>query len=407
MIRIAGLGVIALSLVMAGCSSDPGLRISVEGRILSSPGDTTGLAGVQVEIPAAGVSTVSLADGRFAVSGWLPKAVDGLPVHAAVWFHKAGLADVVHGITVIPDAAATVVAVMTRPALSPTVSLPEGGSTVGEDADNASFLFRSDSLVDRAGTPLVGDAPVTLAAWDASLPPDTTVTPAHLDGLYPPMPVAATTSDGSNPYLRPLAVCQFASSAGAPSAAPGIQVSLISRYAADSFGEMSETDDRLFLVNPDTGLFEEQGAGQVETGNRITFDIDRAGTWVWAKAVAGSTCVQAKVKVGRRPAPGAHVRLPRVDFQGVLDEALFDERIGAENGVFCLKAPASGSARATAFVQGSTGISTATTDVVQMVPGGDCATGCPVSVDILLPCENAGDCDPGEACTEGQCSATN
>jgi hypothetical protein len=117
----------------------------------------------------------------------------------------------------------------------------------------------------------------------------------------------------------------------------------------------------------------------------------------------GPTCVQATVKVGRRPAPGAHVRLTTLDIKN-RDESLLDERIGADGGLFCLQGPSGRSVRVTAFVDQVASVASVS-QVVNTSAGGACATGCPATAEIVLPCGTAKDCDAGELCVEGACSA--
>ncbi len=399
--RLGGFVVMAAAAALCGCASESGVRVVLEGRVLASPTDTAGVAGVEVEVPLAGEAALTGPDGRFSLTGRVPEGIEGQPLHAAAWFRKAGYADVVHGFTVVPDARTTVVAVMARTAVLQDVEIPSDGTTAGVIADNATFEFRADSLVNPAGTSLAGTVPVAMAGWDASLPPDETLTPPRWDALYPPIPVAASTRDGLAPWLRPVAACQLSLDAGSPSADPGVGVSLISQYADLAFGTTTD-DNRLFRVNPETGVFEEQDHGRVDNnGNRIVFGISLPGTWVWAKATDGS-CIRATIKVGRRLAPGAHVRLTSIDINDE-DEALLDQRIGAEGASFCLNAPVGRSTRLQAFVSGTTGILSTTLEVLSS-GGGDCASGCPVSKEILLPCESAKDCDAGETCVEGQCT---
>jgi hypothetical protein len=393
---------LALPVAMAACASEEGIRLSVTGRVLVSPDDTVGLSGARIEIPAAGVFTISGIDGRFSLSGKVPEVAAGLPNRVAVLFGKVGLADVVHGVTVLPETTATIIAVMTRPSVSPTLAIPNGGTSVAKMADNATFTFRTDSLVDRSGTPLQGDVAVTLAGWDASLPPDPNATPVRYDGLYPPSPIGVLATDGTDPYLRVLAACSFGTESGSPSAETKVGVDLISQYASLAFEGVTETDDRLFLVNDQTGIFEESGVGTVDHGNRIAFGIDRPGTWVWAKAVDDPACVMIDVRIGRRPAPGAHVRLTSVDINH-RDESLLDEKIVAKNGVFCLREPSGRAARVTAFVSRTTDVLSAST-MVAPSSGGSCDTDCPVFAEIILPCESVTDCDSGEICSEGTCS---
>lgn len=402
--RFAGIVTFVLAAALAGCAGESGVRLAVEGIVLASPDDTVGLAGVTVDIPAAGASTLSGPDGRFVLSGTVPEGIDDrLPI-AAVRFRKADLADVIHSVTVVPGARTTIVAVMVRPAVTTTIEIPAGGTTALATADNATFRFRTNSLTDRAGTVLAGSVDVTIAGWDASLPPDPDVAPVRWDALYPPVPTTLAAVGTSPPYLRTLAAGAFAAATGSPSAEPGVGVELISRYADLQFDTLSDADDRLFLVNPLTGLFEEQTTGFLDNGNRIQFDIAAPGTWVWAKALDNPTCVQVVVKVGRRPAPGAHVRLEKIDIQDQ-PETLYDERIGAEGGTFCLRAPAGKQGRLVAFVGGTTRVASLSRAVVTS-GGGDCLAGCPVSTEILMPCVITSDCADGEACSEGQCIAT-
>ena len=406
MSRVAGIVALMLSAslagLLAGCGSESGVRLAVVGQVLASPDDTAGLAGVEIDIPLAGASTLSGPDGRFALSGNVPDGIDDQLARAAVRFRKAGFADVIHGVTVVPGAQTTIVAVMARPAVTKALTIPAGGTPAIATADNATFTLRTDSLQDRAGGLLTGDVDVTIAGWDASLPPDPTVTPARWDALYPPTAAMAEVG-GTSPYLRILAAGSFATSTGSPSAEPGVGVELISRYADIQFGTLSDTDDRIFLVNPQSGFLEEQAKGTLDNGNRIVFGISAPGTWVWAKALDNPTCIQIAVKVGRHPAPGAHVRLESIDIHDS-PEALWDEHIGADGGTFCLRAPTGKSGRVQAFVNAAAAVASGS-QAVLTTGGGDCLTGCPVSTEILLPCGTVADCDAGEACTEGQCTA--
>lgn len=372
---IAGLG------FLIACGPDAArIPISVSGRVVNAFSGGQGVAGVTVRCPASGGKTTTDADGRFVLKGSVPARAEGKSAAVAVWFEKAGWGSVPRPFLAIEGVETTLVAVLDKAAVTREVKVPAPGAEVSiASADtlaNAFFTLRSGSLADAAGSVVTGTVQATVAGWQSTLPPF---------GLSTPVLPDVAALDGTSPYLRVVAVGQFeAAQDGAllsVASPPGVGMELTTPLDAPA-----ATDNRVFRVDPSTGLLVEKPSGTVSLAeNKLVAVLDEPGTWVWARPWGGaSTCVDVAVKdAAGAPVVGAQVRLIGTILNQ--DITILDERVAAEGGSFCLRGPVGQIARVQVLVAGADGVSEQKASNLTLSGTGDCGTGCPQSVTIEMP----------------------
>jgi hypothetical protein len=390
-------------LLVPGCESgEGGVPFTVMGRVAASMDADAGLPGVEINCPVTGRKATTGADGTFAISGSLVEAEDGTIPTVALWFSKEGLADTFRTVRVVEEVRDYAVhVVMSKESSTQNVALPVTSNPARIEVDNASFYFGPGSLVDEAGEPATGNVPVTLAVWDPSVPSEPDASPPRLDSLWPPFSAVSRTLDDTTPYLRPLVALRLDAGTLAPDPVNGVGVELLSTFADAAFGGADSSDNRLFRVDDKTGVLIEGKPGRVDRRNTLAGSVSESGTWLWAKAIRNPSCITVTVRIGDRPFPGAQVRLTDVAVDGT-DQTLMDQQVGSRTGEFCLQGSGGRLVRAEAWVGDGNGVRSRSGTTLMSL-GGDCATGCPGSIDLVFPCLSNDDCENGALCIDDIC----
>jgi len=392
MFRFKALSTVLPTLLIACGAGDSGTGFTIEGRVVDGPDRVSGVPGVTVRCPRAGVQTVSDAEGYFTMDASLPENEQGETLRLAVWFDKEGVASVSKTMRAVKGVGNTVVAVLNRPLTMNSTPVPTAGSSGAVSVGNATYTLFHDSIQGDDGLSISGSVDVAGATWEPILTDTATV---------PTFP-AVLPSGGASEYVTSLVVTRFSVFAdGKPSKVGGSQGMGLSMTSVNPLDTpIGDGDDRLFHVDPSTGELVEKPSTHLDTDNNILLaSMDAIGTWVWARDVNKPTCVDVTVSIaGGKAVLGSHVRL--VDTHGLV----YDEQIGAPGGVNCLRGPVGHNAEIVALLAGPDGIRVATQNVL-LGGEGSCVAGCPASFTLEIPCGSDAECHDGSTCVSGKCNA--
>jgi hypothetical protein len=385
--------------ILAACGSGADtVDFELRGRVLLGPLGTDPVAGVRVSLPSAGRSTVTDADGNYRVSASVAKTADDSPPRVGVWFSKEGLATVPKSLQALDGAKMTLVALMGWQPKVQAVQLPTTAPDASVQFGKHSMTVYADSFQDAKGKAASGTVTLAATTWDPTLE----------DLPWFPLVPGATALDGTAPFLSPLAVIQFdASQDGKPLAVGGTRGVGLALASASLLDPVQATDNRLFRVDPDSGLLVERTGAvttpQALSGGILRAPVDSAGTYVWAKAVASPTCVTVTVlDASQQPVVGAQVRISEVVV--IQEIRILDEAVGGPEGLYCLRGPVGKVARLHAWFHDNTTLRVETAPVT-LSGAGSCETGCPQNVTLAFKCAADTDCAKGATCQAGACVA--
>jgi len=387
----------ALPFAWACGSGGGGIGFVLKGRVFLDPELSQGAPGVRVWCPAAGVQAISDGKGNYTLEGTVEAEPSGDLPRLGVWFEGEGRAAVSKTFRPIPGVEATAVVVLGKALTSQTVAVPGDKQSQAVTLGNATVTLFQDSLVDQTGLRVTGEVEVNGATWE----------PVFADRVTIPVHPMVEPIDGGSDFVTPLVMTRFSFAAdGGDLNIGGTQgVGLYMTSVNPMDGPITKDDDRLFVVDPMTGVLMERPSNKLDPQhNVLQAPINESGTWVWARDVAQPTCVNVHVSyAGGGPVLGADVRLAEDPGNGK-DGLVLDEQIGVPGGIYCLRAPVGKTFRLRAWLSGAGGIREASQNVLTGA-GGDCVQGCPKSFDIEFECESDLECPAGSVCDQGACVA--
>ena len=285
----------------------------------------------------------------------------------------------------------------TKPLSTRTFAIPKAQASHLEEINNDALTFHWNSLVTEDNSLATGEAQVSMAAWDTSIP--TSPYDVSLEALYPPFPVEVQTNDNSTPYLRTLAAVYLDVDQLLVNPDRGVDFEMINEHAGRPFGEKLEsTDNRVFRQDERTGVFVEQKEGILVQSNKLKGEISESGLWIWAKEVSPFGCIDFTVKIGDRLVEGAQFAVYDTD-ETDSDQSMLYETYGSPGGTARLKVPVGEQVNIQIWIVWDNQIKTVRTS--DLAP--ENCTDKPSAVTMIFPCITTADCTGDSFCRGGVC----
>ncbi|HHW95923.1 MAG: hypothetical protein ACOX51_03140 [Myxococcota bacterium] len=392
---------LALALIsLAGCGDDNTISFKVIGKVLQAPDGTAASDATVICAESAKFAKVK-PDGTFELSCEVQQLDPEVAPMVGVRFERTGFVPVTKSFQPVDKASYAAVVVVSKELSKRTFTIPELDVPHLEEVDNNELSFHWNSFIAEEGVIATGEAEVSMASWDPSLPSNFEETPPFVDALYPPFPAEIQTNDDASPYLRTLAAIYLYDHKFQINPERGVDFEMISLYAAVAFGEeLKSNDNRVFRQDPYTGVFVEQKEGIKVQSNQLKGGISEYGVWIWAKEVKSKGCVDVTVKIGDRLYDGAQFAMYDTDINNK-NKTLLYEAFGSRDGTRRLMGPIGKQVRIQTWIAEGERLES---QEVMSITSGNC-TDSPKVVEFVFPCVTKDDCVDDSICEEGVCVA--
>lgn len=239
---------LALALIsLAGCGDDNTISFKVIGKVLQAP-DGTAASDATVICAESGKFAKVKPDGTFELSCEVQQLDPEVAPMVGVRFERTGFVPVTKSFQPVDKASYAAVVVVSKELSKRTFTIPELDVPHLEEVDNNELSFQWNSFIAEEGVIATGEAEVSMAFWDPSLPSNFEETPPFVDALYPPFPTEIQTNDDASPYLRTLAAIYLYDHKFQINPERGVDFEMISLYAAVAFGEELKSNDNEYFA---------------------------------------------------------------------------------------------------------------------------------------------------------------
>ncbi len=391
--------------MLLSCTSDNSVYFTVQGKVMASFDSNEGLANVIVSCSGSTDTVMTASDGTFALQCSVEPDADwtegDLP-SVMVWFEREDLAPVFKTLIPVEGERFTIVPVMHKAAVSASVELPAGNTTIPYIMQSATVSFARETMLDVTGMPVTGTIDFPAADWDSSLPfeVDESSGLKVSDIISPAYTRYYGENDDIGTWMRPIAAVWFNTLPNVINPEAMVELQLSTRFADDVLGrELEAGDANLYLVDKINGRLLKNDHTSLSARNQITAQLDKDGLWVWMAPDDSHACILVTIKKGDLLANGAHVSA--FEIFNDAEQIFYDEQIGSFENGYWMRVPSGKEIRIKASVATETGVETKSADVIS---GGEAPIGpdC-TDIHIVFPCEIKENCDPGRECIEGTC----